>query len=528
MKRRFDNPTAAAEPAPGPFLGMERREFLKRAGLVAGAVTLGSGALAACSGKSPSVGFDSIVNHPPTESKVDTVVVVMMENRSFDHYLGWLGRDEQYLETGRSRYGKRFHIKADNRQHYADPLGQVFATQHLKVSNEEPAPFRGCDHAIPGHGWNTGRAQRDLGFLGKDTGNDQFAIGYYDDSDLKLYQQLAPRFTICDQWHSSLLAGTFPNRQYLHSASSEGRKEDPIPLDVGIYKNETIWDRLDAENVSSRYYYTDLPILTLWGPRLYDKISKIDDYFTDAQAGTLPHFVMVDPPFQGVNRADDHPQGDVRMGQKFVREVLKAFVQSPQWERGMFVLIYDEWGGFFDHVPPAQFPDERSSPDNEEDFGQGGFRVPAMVISPWARPGAVDHTVYDHTAVMRFLEWRFMGAPATGPKRRTGRWWLTARDRGSRNLGGTLGLETPQPDLGFDIDLDLDFVAADCETPALGAPLGGPGDTPLSEELQALTNAQFPDAEAQPWIGGLLPGNRIPRGSTSTSSPTTTTTAPSS
>jgi phospholipase C len=518
---RRANPAPA--PASGPFLGMERREFLKRAGLIAGAVTLGGGTLAACSGKSPNLSFDSILNHAPADSKIDTVVVVMMENRSFDHYLGWLGKDEEYLETGKSRYGKDFRVNANNRVRYRDPAGVYYETQHLVTSIEEPAPFRGCDHVIPGHGWNTGRAQRDHGFLGPDTGNDQYAIGYFESDDMKLYQQLAPRFTVCDQWHSSLLAGTFPNRQYLHSASSEGRKEDPIPLDVGIYKNETIWDRLDKENVSARYYYTDLPVLTLWGPRLYDKISPIDDFFTDAQAGTLPHFVMVDPPFRGENRADDHPQGDIRMGQKFVREVLKAFTQSKQWEHGMLVLVYDEWGGFFDHLPPAKFPDDRASAINEEDFGQGGFRVPAMIISPYARPGAVDHTLYDHTAVMRFLEWRFMGAPAAGPARRTShRWWLTKRDRGSHNLGGTVGLESPNPDLGFDIDLDLGFTAADCTPPKLGAALGGPGDSPLSLEIQALTAAQFPDAQAQPWIEGLLPGNRIPKSSTTTTAPTTT------
>jgi hypothetical protein len=188
----------------------------------------------------------------------------------------------------------------------------------------------------------------------------------------------------------------------------------------------------------------------------------------------------------------------------------------------MFVLVYDEWGGFFDHLPPAKFPDDRESPIDEDDFGQGGFRVPAMIISPYARPGAVDHTLYDHTAIMRFLEWRFMGAPATGPARRTShRWWLTKRDRGSRNLGGSVGLENPDPDLGFDIDMDLDFTAADCIAPELGAALGGPGDSPLSLEIQALTAAQFPDAQAQPWIEGLLPGNRIPQ-----SSSTTSTTAP--
>jgi phospholipase C len=337
-----------------------------------------------------------------------------------------------------------------------------------------------------------------------------------------------PRFTVCDQWHASLMAGTFPNRQYLHSASSEGRKEDPIPLDVGIYKNETIWDRLAAADVPARYYYTDLPVLTLWGPRLYDRISKIDDYFTDAQAGRLPHVVMVDPPFAGTNRADDHPQGDVRLGQRFVREVFKAFTESPQWEHGMFVLVYDEWGGFFDHRPPARFADVRANPVNEEDFGQGGFRVPALVASPYARPGAVDHTVYDHTSIMRFLEWRFLGAPADGPARGRGRWWLTERDRHARNVGGALGLEDPDPDVGFDLDLDLGFTPADCVAPLPGQAIGGPGDSPLSLELQLLTAAQFQAADAQPWIEGLLPGNRIPRTTTTTAATTTTAPAPSS
>jgi len=479
---------------------MERREFLKRAGLIAGAVTVGGGALTACSGKSPTPAFDSIINHSAKESPIDTVVVVMMENRSFDHYLGWLADDDQYLDAGRRRYGKKFHVRAKNQLEYKDPKGVEFPTAHLVTSIEEPSPYRGCDHPIPGHGWNTGRAQRNHGFLGRDTGNDQYAIGYFEGEDLRLYRELTARFATCDRWHCSLLAGTFPNRQYLHSATSEGRKEDPIPLEVGIYKAETIWDRLAAANVPARYYYTDLPVLTLWGPRLYNDISKIDDYFTDAAAGTLPNVVMVDPAFRGVDRTDDHPQGNIRMGQRFVREVFRAFTSSPQWERGMFVLVYDEWGGFFDHRPPARFADDRTSPIDEDDFGQGGFRVPAMVASPFVRPGSVDHTLYDHTSIMRFLEWRFLGAPPEGPDGNGRRWWLTERDRNAQNIGRLIGLEHPDPDLGFDIDLELPVLAGVCTEPVPGEALGGPGDSPLSDRLKALTAARFPDAQARPWI----------------------------
>jgi phospholipase C len=490
---------------------VERREFLRRAGLIAGAVTVGGGLSTACSsGTSPRPSFDSIINHSPKDSKVDTVVVVMMENRSFDHYLGWLADDAQYLEAGKRRYGTGFQVLGKNNMRYADPQGREFETAHLVTSIQEPVPFRGCDHPIPGHGWNSGRAQRDHGFLGKDTGNDEFAIGYYEAEDLRLYRELTARFTVCDRWHSSLLAGTFPNRQYLHSATSEGRKEDPIPLEVGIYKAETFWDRLNAAKVPARYYYTDLPVLTLWGPRLYNNISKIDEYFSDAAAGTLPNVVMVDPPFRGELRADDHPQGDIRLGQRFVREVFRAFAQSPQWERGAFILVYDEWGGFFDHLPPAQFADARASADNADDFGQGGFRVPAMVASPFVAPGAVNHTLYDHTSIMRFLEWRFLGAPATGNNPRGGEdWWLTKRDRNAHNIGQVLGLEKPNPDLGFDIDLELTTFSPECTKSEPGEAVGGPGESPISKQLQQLTAERFPDANARPWIEGL-PNETVP------------------
>ena len=149
-------------------------------------------------------------------------------------------------------------------------------------------PFRGCDHPIPGHGWFSGRTQRDKGFLAEGSGNDEFAIGYYVDSDLPFYADLARRFTVADQSFASLLAGTFPNRQYLHAATSLGRKDDPIPLEVGIYPGETIWDRLEAAGVSARYYYTDLPVLALWDTRHFDRISSIDEFFDDADRGRLP------------------------------------------------------------------------------------------------------------------------------------------------------------------------------------------------------------------------------------------------
>jgi phospholipase C len=486
--------------------GLDRRTFLRRAGLVATGAAASGGVLAACSGKSPTTTFDSIIDHPARESGIDTVVVLTMENRSFDHLLGWLATDEEYLDRARQRNGGAFRI--DGRQHltYRNPLGRSFATSLLTTNGLEPDPFRGCTHPIPGHGWDSGRAQLSRGFLGAGTGNDEYAIGYYRGDDVPFTRELARRFTVFDHWHAPLIAGTFPNRQYLHSATSDGRKEDPIPLRVGIFEGPTIWDRLAAATVPARYYSTDLPIITLWGRRMDRFRSTLDDYLTDAAAGRLPNFVMVDPGFRGPYRTDDHTWADIRYGQRFIRQVFRAFAQSPHWERGVFVLLYDEWGGFFDHVRPPIVPDDRRSADPANDFGQTGFRVPAIVASPRARTAGVDHSRSDHTSVLRFLEWRFLGAPARGPGG-DGRWWLTQRDRHAHNLGAALGAAKPDPDLAFDVDVSLPRGGPACPLPSLGGAAPPPGSAvgasaewEADQELEALTKPAFTERSAPPWI----------------------------
>src|SRR4029077_15827876 len=113
------------------------------------------------------------------------------------------------------------------------------------------------------------------------------------------------------------------------------------------------------------------------------------------------------------------------------------------------VLTYDEWGGFFDHVAPPMLPDARKSANDADNFAQAGFRVPTVLASPRARPGFVDHTLYDHTSVLRFLEWRFLGAPPRGPGASNAKWFLTPRDRHANNLGETLLSGKTNPEVGF-------------------------------------------------------------------------------
>ena len=429
----------------------------------------------------------------------------MMENRSFDHYLGWLGNDEEYLDEGRRRWGSKFRVDAKNDLVYVDGDGKRHRTHHLTRAGGEPHPFRGCGHPVPGHGWFAGRVELADGFLAAGTGNDPYAIGYYLAPDVPIHAHLARRFTVHDRSFASLLAGTFPNRQYAYTAQSGGEKEDPVPLIPGMYKTPTIFDKLVAKQVPFAAYHTDIPILALWGAQYDPWIRPVDDYFEACADGTLANVVAITPGFAGDLRTDDHSQGDVRLGQRFIREVFDAFVQSSHWERGMFILTYDEWGGFFDHVKPPILADERASANPDESFGLAGFRVPTLVASPYARRNYVDHRIYDHTSTLRFVEWRFLGAPAEGPGGDAG-WNLTLRDRNANNVAAALGATHPDPELGFDLDdVVIGPYSSGCPPDEpVAAPALPEGEHPnpfvVAEEFRDTLEQKYPAARHTPWF----------------------------
>ena len=187
----------------------------------------------------------------------------------------------------------------------------------------------------------------------------------------------------------------------------------------------TIWDRLAGKGVSRAYYYVDVPFLALYGTKYLDIARTWPQFLADAAAGTLPSVSFLDPKFldegSGTS-ADDHPHADIRAGQSFVNQVYEAVTRGPGWSRTALVVNYDEWGGFFDHVPPAVAPDATPAAGT----GQRGFRTPALLVSPRARRRHVSHQVYDHTSVLKMIEWRWGLAP------------LTPRDRSARNLAEAL------------------------------------------------------------------------------------------
>jgi phospholipase C len=382
---------------------MDRRTFLRAA--AAGAGLAGAGAAAEASElvnlALPSLGL----RHPKPRTPVQKIVILMMENRSVDHYLGWYGAE---------------HAKFDARQQHAyldtrpDGTGGIVKTANW--GRRGRGNYHGRGFRDPGHGWDAGRVQRNGGhcdgFLFDGSGNDEFALSYYDAADVPVWAELVRKFTTFDRYFCSLLAPTQPNRYYLYSAQSHGIKDNTLPPATNEPMWRLGWDwptiitLLDHAGVSWGWYFSNAPEIAFWGPRHLKNVRHVSNYYLDAALGQLPQVSFIDPWYLGIPPGvsnDDHPHSDLRLGQEFISHIASAFVDSPDFRRGALFITYDEWGGFWDHVPPPRLPDDRASDDPNEDFAQTGFRVPTAVISPWTVGGHVDHRIYDHASITRFV-----------------------------------------------------------------------------------------------------------------------------
>ena len=252
------------------------------------------------------------------------------------------------------------------------------------------------------------------GFLKADS--DVFSIGYYTEQDLPFTPHVAKAYTAFDRFFCSVLTGTYPNREYMHAAQSYGMKDNTLPNPS--FPDTTIFAALSKAGVSNHYFYTDLPVSAFWGAPGIARSSQVQTYYEQASSGTLPALSFVDPSFNGEDQGtsgDEHPHGDVRVGQAFISDVVHAFIESPQYKTGALFIVYDEWGGFFDHVVPPRVPDLRASANLENDFGQMGMRIPAVVVSPYARQGHVDHSIYGFESILKMIRYRY-GLPPLTPR----------------------------------------------------------------------------------------------------------------
>jgi len=275
--------------------GINRRDFIRTAAICTTGALLG-GAEDFLQAKTRGL-------PKPNKSGIEHIVLVTMENRSFDHFLGWLG-SANGMQAGLA---------------FADSAGNTQLTFAL-------TDFQGCGHADPDHSYAGGRIQYDSGkcdgFLQTAPVGDTFPIGYYTQSDLAFLGQAAPGWTTFSGYFAAIMAETFPNRIYQHAGQT-----DRIDNSPSISTLPTIWDRLAEHSISRRYYFSDIPLLALWGSKYLSISAPIANFFVDCAAGTLPHVAFVEPRFLGESQglsSDDHPFADIRNGEAFLNSVYSA------------------------------------------------------------------------------------------------------------------------------------------------------------------------------------------------------------
>jgi phospholipase C len=348
---------------------------------------------------------------------IDHVIVLMQENRSFDSYFGRLHFEGQPQAT-------------------AEPPG----ANNPDPTNPGGRPIRAfhkphyCEVADLNHSWNGTHREIDGGLMDGFTFANVVpqdltgsrSMGFYDKSDLPFYYALYSTFAMGDHYFASAPTQTFPNRLYLLAGTSFGHiRNDNLPPVPGQFAQRSIFNELDEAGITWKVYAAQFPLAFAF---LFAYVRETPaaahvvpfaEYLVDAQAGTLPQVAFIDPILVAPNNVenDEHPPSNVQVGEQFVSQVINTLFQSPNWPSSALFLTYDEHGGFFDHVPPPPaIPPDDIPPlllpgDTPGAFDIYGVRVPAVVVSPFARPHFVSHRVNDHTSILRFIETRF-GLPS--------------------------------------------------------------------------------------------------------------------
>ncbi len=339
---------------------------------------------------------------PPTKTPIKHFLFLMQENHSFDNYFG--------------TYPGANGI----------PAGVCMPVDPTDPANSECIkPYRMGDNDVemddPDHSDQTSRLQYNEGrmdgfvyALNLRNQDGRLAMGYYDDRELPYHWNIADNFVLFDAFFSSAAGGSFVNHMYW-VAAAPGIAEDEKEQQAVLANTPTIFDRLEESGISWKVYVQNYePRLTyrtlhefpgnrasqvIWvpllnfdrfidDPNLNGKIVDMSQYYVDLTNGTLPAVAYLVP-----SGPSEHPPSSLRSGQRFIRSLVQALMQSRYWENSAFLYSYDDWGGWYDHVPPPQV----------DEHGYG-FRVPALMVSAYARKGYIDHTLLDYTSAIKFIQ----------------------------------------------------------------------------------------------------------------------------
>ncbi|HZS78953.1 MAG TPA: alkaline phosphatase family protein [Ktedonobacteraceae bacterium] len=397
----------------------------------------------------------------PKQDRIQHVFVLMLENRSFDHLLGFSN-----IEGIDAITGKPTTIDGLN------PASDInIAPDGSKIPVSMPADWAMAHD--PGHEFPDVQIQL-CGVSGTypHINNSGFVADYakidpqhpgeimkcYAPEQLPVLTTLAREFALCDHWFSSMPGPTWPNRFFIHAASSAGLDHSPSTETIATsilfngykFDNGTIYDRLDDEGISWTFYRGDLfpQALAISGMVVREAEGRFRDFHDFKRDVSNPNYstayAFIEPDYHTTSDFvcgnSQHPKDDITRGEALLKEIYEAIRNSPHWENSLLIITYDEHGGFYDHVAPPQTiapGDKPTDPENNRygfDFTQLGVRVPAIIVSPLIPRGIIDHTVYDHTSTLATVEQIFGLLP------------LTERDKHANTFNHLLSLAVPRKD----------------------------------------------------------------------------------
>lgn len=427
--------------------------------------------------------------------KINHIVVLMMENRSFDNMLGWLydpGNPPPYDKPPRGQTfegvsGKNLSNPipsyADGAERGSVPVGRSAGTaspvpdpgeEYFHVNTQlygtvlppenRYKPFNRRPYNLPANppspapmnGFVTDFIDNFAGIKDRMPTYDEYKIimDCFTPQDMPVISGLAQSYAVCDHWHASAPTQTFPNRSFVHSATSNGFVVNSPYVNWLFTHAPTIYNRIEdarRPGLTWKVYYDELNLISityLLQPALHPyrltNFYHMDEFFRDAAAGTLPSYSFIEPRLV-VNHNDQHPPIDDLLftnseleGEQLMHDIYQAVRNGKGWESTLLVITYDEHGGCYDHVPspPAVPPDQRR-PAGQYDFqfDRLGLRLPTVLISPYTEPGTVVHTLFDHTSIIKTVTNRWDLPP------------LTERDKAANDLAEALNLKEPRTDL---------------------------------------------------------------------------------
>jgi phospholipase C len=447
-------------------------------------------------------------------TRIKHVVVLMFENRSFDHMCGWFGRGDG-LGPGTFNLEDPVTpgspaVPATRDAAYVGDLtiepghALLDVNEQLFASVVEPDPPIATNS---GFVWNYARQ------AGNTPAGARRVMRAFDPGSLPVLSTLAREFVLCDRWFASVPGPTWPNRFFTHAGTSGGFADNQFR----DYQFQTIYHRLDRDNRDWAIYFHDFPhaytLASLRTPKFAPHFRFAKQFFLDLKHGRLPAYSFIEPRYFDFLRwkANDlHPPHDVRLGEHLVADIYEALRKSSAWDSSLFIVLFDEHGGLYDHVPPpaAINPDGKDSISPPFRFHRLGPRVPAVVISPWVQQGVVDSTVFDHTSVIATVRELFdLGGPLTD--RDGAAATLTHLLQGTARTGTPTALERPPEPTADAFHADGTKAAMTAEHVAADLAIGAASSAPLTEFQRSLVETAHSLQAFQPRRAGVVSRARL-------------------